>query len=642
MNDWHQRIGVEGDGMKSSITTDTQHRANVDASLMRHGLAFVLFLILSVIFFGIPVLSHMTTRYVGPTQDPTQFIMAMLWWPRALFHGTNPFIDRWIWMPGGQNLLWVTSMPLISLIMSPVTAIVGPVASYNIAMLLGPVLCAWAMYFLLSVLTKQWALQMWGGYVFGFSSYILGETLGHLILIWAFPLPLLVLIGIHVYRMQANSVIPPRRYRIWAVTLLIFLFGSTMEIFATFVFFSTLALIIAHLFAIKNPLLRHRVLSLSRWVLTTYILVALAISPLVAWMLAHPSYSGPPYSPAMFSANLLNYFIPTPLTWLGGMEFWRFSSTFTGNLTEQGAYLGLPLILLTLLAVIQNRSQFWIKTITATLAMVVVFSFGPVLHIGRHIVLPFLPWLLFTHIPLLQDALPTRFTLYVFFLVTVLTILGLEKLPRDRIYSQYLLLAGLVPLFLLPNLTWGKNIRWTPLRIPPLFSVKARYQKLIPRHSNVLMFPYGHYGNGIAIQAQTHFWFRLADGYWGPPPPAYNSWPLVQQLWSSPRIVVNPALNWQLAAMLKAQQVERVVAIKPDIQSASLLLRNIPGVRLIYSGSHTRVWAVSFPDTYRGNPSLSSVLTRSNLLQEKALRQGALSWLFQHGRLSVALLSHDA
>jgi hypothetical protein len=48
-------------------------------------------------------------------------------------------------------------------------------------------------------------------------------------------------------------------------------------------------------------------------------------------------------SPTGYSADLLNYLLPTPVSLFGGSLFAGTSRHFIGNPSEQGAYLGLPL-----------------------------------------------------------------------------------------------------------------------------------------------------------------------------------------------------------------------------------------------------------------------------------------------------------
>src|SRR6266540_1404180 len=106
--------------------------------------ALLLYLITSLLFFGIPVLRDIKHSYVGLGRpglgtgftDPSVYIWSLLWWPHALTHGMNPLFTHLVWAPGGVHLGWTTTVPAASILAWPVTAWLGPVASYNVWMLL--------------------------------------------------------------------------------------------------------------------------------------------------------------------------------------------------------------------------------------------------------------------------------------------------------------------------------------------------------------------------------------------------------------------------------------------------------------------------------------------------------------------------
>ncbi|MCL5971120.1 MAG: hypothetical protein M1499_00975 [Firmicutes bacterium] len=205
--------------------------------------AALLYCVTSLIYWGIPVLGHMTTRYVGTGTDPIQFIDAMLWWPWAISHGVNPIVDHWLWSPTGTDLLWITSVPAISLVLSPITLIFGPVVAYNLAMMIGPVLNALSMYLLLSQWVNKYWWKVFGGYLFGFSSYEIGETLGHLHLTWTFVIPLIVLWALKIYRTDEASQVP-KKYPLAIFLLLVFQFFVSTEVLTSLVLFGGLFLLL--------------------------------------------------------------------------------------------------------------------------------------------------------------------------------------------------------------------------------------------------------------------------------------------------------------------------------------------------------------------------------------------------------------
>src|SRR5215208_1504020 len=149
---------------------------------------------LSILWFGLPVAAHPRTDYVGAGADPQIFVWALAWWPHALLHGENPIVSHAIWAPDGVDLAWTASAPGLARAFAPVTLAAGPVAAYTAAALLLPALAAWTAFLLCRHVTRALWPSVLGGYLFGFSSYMLAEELGHLHMTSVFLLPLVALV----------------------------------------------------------------------------------------------------------------------------------------------------------------------------------------------------------------------------------------------------------------------------------------------------------------------------------------------------------------------------------------------------------------------------------------------------------------
>ena len=96
--------------------------------------------------------------------------------------------------PDGVNLAWTTSVPGLAVLFAPVTLLAGPVAAYNVAAVLMPALAAWTCFLLCRHLTRSTWSSLIGGYLFGFSSYMLGQQEGHLHMTSVFLIPLIALV----------------------------------------------------------------------------------------------------------------------------------------------------------------------------------------------------------------------------------------------------------------------------------------------------------------------------------------------------------------------------------------------------------------------------------------------------------------
>ena len=146
----------------------------------------------SFLYFGLRLLSG--GQYVGPRDDPQIFIWSFAWLPHAILHGENPLITHAIWAPSGVNLTWTTFVPGLALLFAPLTLTLGAVASYNVAVVLIPAVSAWTAFLLCRHLTRALWPSLVGGFLFGFSSYMLGQQQGHTHMSTVFLLPLVALV----------------------------------------------------------------------------------------------------------------------------------------------------------------------------------------------------------------------------------------------------------------------------------------------------------------------------------------------------------------------------------------------------------------------------------------------------------------
>src|SRR5215471_431375 len=89
--------------------------------------ALSLYTLVSILFFGLPLLGHFAHRCIGDRADPFIQIWALAWWPHALASGENPIITQAVWAPAGYNLTRTVSMPAPGLILFPITKLFGPI-----------------------------------------------------------------------------------------------------------------------------------------------------------------------------------------------------------------------------------------------------------------------------------------------------------------------------------------------------------------------------------------------------------------------------------------------------------------------------------------------------------------------------------
>lgn len=138
-----------------------------------------LYLLVAMVYIGRFALPSPAGGTLGTGPDVQIFLWGLRWWPYALAHGVDPFVAHVVWAPFGSNILWTTTVPAISLLIAPVTILLGPAVAWNVLCVLAPALGAWAAYLLCRELTGRLWPSAFGGALFGFSSFQLAEGLAH-------------------------------------------------------------------------------------------------------------------------------------------------------------------------------------------------------------------------------------------------------------------------------------------------------------------------------------------------------------------------------------------------------------------------------------------------------------------------------
>lgn len=435
----------------------------------------------------------------GTGADPFIYIWFLAWWPHALAYHLNPLFTHLVWQPSGLNLAWTTCIPTLALLAMPLTLTLGPVLTYNLLCLAAPVLSALSAYVLCLYVTRQRLAAWFGGFLFAFSSYAMARQNDQLNLSFTALVPLLLLLALA--RMDGRI---GRKMVVGAGSLmLVAQAGLSLEIFATGCLVSCFAWAMAWCFL---PARRERLFVLLQDALLVAAAMLALLSPLLWAMFAgRRDMHLPAAWPDFFSTDVLNLFVPSTATALGGRLFGSVSSRFPGLVCEQGGYLGLPLIGILWGYLRQGHSYLaWLF-----LALVLA-AFGPHLWLGGwETGLP-MPWAIFHAMPLLGNALPARLMLYPSLLAAVLASLWLAEAKNILGWR----LAGMLfaVLFL-----WPSPRPMQPVPDLPLFTPQRVAQQFGPG-KKLLVLPFGFNGPATYWQVESHFSFALTGGYLGFPP----------------------------------------------------------------------------------------------------------------------------
>jgi hypothetical protein len=447
----------------------------------------------SIVFFGRGVLTAPATTVVGDAgADKTIFMWSLVWWPHALAHGHDPFDASLVWAPHGVDLAWATAIPGVGLAATPLTALVGPVAAYNVLVLAAPALSAWTAYLLASWVTRSFWPSLAAGWIFGFSAYEIGHMVGHLNLVLVFLVPLCALL---VLRHHAGEL-GTRRFVLLLALALAAQFAISTEIFATLV-------LVGALFAVLT-LRRHAMRRTVVACLAAMVLAGVVVAPYLAhaFVVASPR-DAPLRSPFSEATDLLNYVVPTRRIWIRPSDADHVTDRFRATGAERGGYLGVPLLLAAALFAARRRRSI----LTLGLAALVVASLGVGVRIAGRVIATG-PWKLVAKLPLMTSVLPGRLTLYVALLVALMVATWLADKSSRRRWALVLVGIALV----LPN---PSTHLWRS-RVPnSTFFANGTFRRYLAPGDTALVLPFGPSGWSLFWQAETGMRFRLVGGHLG-------------------------------------------------------------------------------------------------------------------------------
>jgi len=112
--------------------------------------------------------------------DQIQYVWNFWWVARQVTHLGNPWFTNYMAAPVGVRLGYDTLMPLAGVVMTPVTLLFGPSASYNLVAILAPGLAAYAMYRAARLWLPSRTGAIAAGAFYGYSSMLTSQVWLHL------------------------------------------------------------------------------------------------------------------------------------------------------------------------------------------------------------------------------------------------------------------------------------------------------------------------------------------------------------------------------------------------------------------------------------------------------------------------------
>ncbi len=489
-----------------------------------------------------PVEPLSQTQVVGcACSDRIQEVWFFAWMFHSLSHAINPFTTTAINYPYGVNLVDNTSMPLLGVLASPITAIFGPIAAFGLFMRLAFFASATSMMFVLLRYTKWFPAAFLGGLLYGFSPYVVDQAIGHLFAAFVPIPPLVVLVVDELFRRQERSV---RRYGVILGLLFAAQFFISIEILVTTVVCCVVGIVFAA--AIWRLSVRRRAAHALRGVWWAVVTCGVIIAyPAYTYFLGPFHVTRPQHTAvelAPYQADLFGTIIPTISQFFAPAHLAAIGTTYVGgDISENDSYLGIPLVLLLLVLLVWNRRDRFVLSVAFVGLVAFVLSLGSPLVVGGHVTAFPLPFTILRKIPELKNLIAARFALYVTLASAFVFAIGLDRwkeratswartnrVDATRRRNRLSTLRSRVPLIgVVALIGAGVLIPLVPqvpfvsqaAEIPAYFTSAS--SKAIPNGSVVVTYPYdiGGVNYGMLWQAVSGFSFKLVGGEAAKPPP---------------------------------------------------------------------------------------------------------------------------
>jgi hypothetical protein len=190
------------------------------------------------------------------------------------------------------------------------------------------------------------------------------------------------------------------------------------------------------------------------------------------------------------------------------------------------------------------------RFLVALLVVGVVVELGIRLEVRGHNSIT-LPWRLVYRLPLFNNILPVRISMFVALGAGVCVAWWASSggVPRAvRVGLTGLAIASVVPTL------WLTVWHWHPYR--PAFFTQGTYRTCLKPDDNVLMLPFPDRSDAMLWQAEAQFRFRMADGYVNTAPPPGVPHPEVQRV---PKHRTTPTSIRPLIRWARGQGVTKIL-----------------------------------------------------------------------------------
>jgi len=452
--------------------------------------------------FANPLSDHLLPGTGPYSGDRVQEVWFFSWYAHALAHGLNPFVTGMVNAPFGANLMSNTTAPLLGFAGAPITWALGPLATYNFFLHAGLALTASSALFAARRLGFSRLPAFVIGLIFGFSSQQTVQAQEHVFLVFQIFTPWIFLL---TYELVTRRSLPRRQgillglaiggqYLISAELVAITLVTIAIGLIVALPFSYTARArpdwrsvgknaLYAALFAmmVGAVFLYYQTSGLYRTKGLVHKWSASQVAPLKSFVLPDSYYVGWPLAGRVPTAG--------------------------SAILEPGAYIGVALVAVCVIAVVLHRRSRTVWWLAITGLIVVSCALGT-----QSYSIPTPGWLML-HAPLFNNILPIRWMIVGWAFVALLVGVGLQyavtnwNIHRIRCVAICLVTAaGLVAICPAHTIARGEA------SVPAWFKSPAALHGLA--NGTVLEYPYPSVVNnlGMLYQAVGEMNYSLVGG----------------------------------------------------------------------------------------------------------------------------------
>lgn len=477
-------------------------------------LALAVYLVVFVVGYALPLLRHPGLPQVGQaTTDPNFYIWSWRWWPYAISHGLNPLYSRQIGAPAGYDLAWATTVPAAATLLAPLTLAVGPIASFNLTLLLSAPVCGWAAFVAARRLTGRFWPALLGGAVYGFSSYEVSHTFaGQANLIFNMLLPIMVYLAL----LWRDGKLGRRAFVALMSVAMALQFYLFIEAFIEMTMVWAAGLVIG--IAVAPAPSRRTVARLAGLVTAAYAGAIVLALPYLIYALPRLPAGLTRRSPK-YSLDLASLIVPRPNRLFGLTSLTHYATSLLGF--SSSAYVGIPLLVVVYLLAVRTWQSRLTRLLVILFGLVLLLCMGPWVVIGTRQVAT-LPWAGLWSLPVLRSAEPVRFMLLGYLVLAIILAVWLATPAKNRILLAAQWALGVVAVgAILANLLTASSVinpsvpataAARPVNALPAFLTTGMYRHYLQPGETVVVV--SERGNaGLLFQADTDFYLRIAGGF---------------------------------------------------------------------------------------------------------------------------------